>query len=118
MKKFKSVPKSEWPEHLRDPNRSAVYLNGQYLVQVFDEEFNGIKAQRLSVNSTKHTGGTWQDKIPWDDLYEIKNKIVGYSAYAVEIYPRSVDLVNVSNMRHLWVLSEPLAVGWHNQELH
>jgi hypothetical protein len=31
---------------------------------------------------------------------------------AVEVYPRERDVVNVANLRHLWVMREPLAFAW------
>jgi hypothetical protein len=34
----------------------------------------------------------------------------------VEIYPRDRDIVNIANMRHLWVMAEPLALGWFAAE--
>ena len=30
----------------------------------------------------------------------------------MEVYPRTADLVNVANMRHLWVLPELLPFAW------
>lgn len=35
---------------------------------------------------------------------------------AVEIYPAERDIVNVANMRHLWVLPERLPFGWRRDE--
>ena len=38
---------------------------------------------------------------------------VGLGDYmGVEIYPAERDVVNVANMRHLWVLRDPLPFGW------
>ena len=41
--------------------------------------------------------------ITWDDLHWIK-EILYPTREAVELYPREEDLVDVANMRHLWVL--------------
>lgn len=54
----------------------------------------------------------WIDGITWDDLFWLKNQ-VGYADFdAVELYPRKNDIVNVSNIRHLWVFKEPVNFAW------
>ncbi|NPU91418.1 MAG: hypothetical protein HPY82_05840 [Gammaproteobacteria bacterium] len=109
MKQLQQVPRSQWPSSQQDPARLEVWVSRDFLVQVFSES-NGIR--RLSVNRAKRKGSKWADQITWDELWEIK-KQVGYpDSYAIEIFPRRADLVNVANMRHLWVLPEPLQVGW------
>lgn len=107
---LKPVPKENWPARLHDPKRSNVWVNAYFLVQEFQEE-NGVV--RLSVNTTSVAkSGRWKDGISWDALQQIKNA-VGYSDRdAVEIYPRAKDVVNVANMRHLWLLCEPLPFAW------
>jgi hypothetical protein len=82
------------------PNRIKVFRNRRYLVQVFQEN----KAIRLSVNRTSiDRKGAWLDGITWDELFQIKNA-VGYADFdAVEIFPAERDVVNVANIRHLWV---------------
>jgi hypothetical protein len=69
---------------------------------------------RLSVLRTTldaHTG-RWLDGIAWDQLQDIKAQC-GYAHHdAVEVYPRACDTVNVANLRHLWVMREPVAFGW------
>ena len=42
------------------------------------------------------------DRIPYDDLYAIKNLALGEDVEAVEVYPAAVDLVDEINARHLW----------------
>jgi hypothetical protein len=38
---------------------------------------------------------------------------VGFGAAdALEVYPRDGDVVNVANIRHLWVLRDPLPWAW------
>ena len=47
-----------------------------------------------------------RDGLTWDVLQWVKAE-VGYSAReALELYPRDDMLVNVANMRHLWLLPE------------
>jgi hypothetical protein len=57
-------------------------------------------------------GDDWAVGISWDSLLDIKRHL-GYSdEYVIEVYPREVDLVNATAMRHLWVLPVPLDIGW------
>ncbi len=44
-----------------------------------------------------------RDGITWDELQAVKNEYAGPDEIAIEIYPRSVELVNEGNFRHLWV---------------
>lgn len=44
--------------------------------------------------------------ITWDQLQAVKNAVWGAEARAIEVYPRSSDLVNAGPFRHLWRLGE------------
>lgn len=104
------IPASAWPAKPYDPSRVEVWISQKYLVQVFNED-GGIV--RLSVNRTMpRLNGGWMENITWDELQDIKRDIGRGDSYAVEVYPRDGDVVNVANMRHLWILPEPLTVGW------
>jgi hypothetical protein len=52
------------------------------------------------------------DGIAWEDLQRLKAEIGKGDYCAVEIYPRDRDLVNVANMRHLWLLPEVPGYCW------
>jgi hypothetical protein len=67
---------------------------------------------RLTVNRVEvNERGSWLSGISWDDLYRIKNEC-GYGDYdAVEVFPKEANLINVANMRHLWVMAHPLPFG-------
>lgn len=107
------IPRESWPSAPTTTPRLAVWINIDFLVQVFDEG-NGVR--RLSVNrTTVKPGGGWHENITWDDLQEIKRQIGMGDRSAVEVYPRDRDVVNVANLRHLWVLPEPLSIGWFKQ---
>ena len=43
-----------------------------------------------------------EDGISWEVLQQIKNDVFGEDVLAVEVYPPQDDVVNRSNMRHLW----------------
>lgn len=68
---------------------------------------------RLSINRTALQGGRWVDGITWDDLQRLKRE-AGYGSHdAIEIYPADVDVVNVANIRHLWVMPpDSLPFAW------
>lgn len=106
------IPRDEYPPMSRIPERA--WVSKKYLVQLYSEtsaDYPGLA--RLTIcRSTKGGHGTWVDGLRWDELQSIKRDI-GYGEwYALEVYPRDYDLVNVSNMRHLWLLPVPLAIGW------
>lgn len=109
------VPQEQWPA---DPpgalsTRLGVWVSQKFLVQHFKESKSG--AQRLSINrTTVDATGDWCDEISWDELQQIKRD-VGFGNYcAVEIFPPDIDLVNVANMRHLWLLGTPPPFMWRS----
>jgi hypothetical protein len=109
---FSQVHPSEWPV-IKDETSTmlAVWRSRCFLVQVKLE--NGVT--RLSINRTElDSTGNWRDGITWDELQEIKNSIGFGNCHAVEIYPAACDLVNVANIRHLWILEQPLPFIWRN----
>lgn len=104
------VPKKDWPPSARSYLKE-VWRSRDFLVQVFEERM-GI--ERLSVNRTsvEQGGKRWDEGIGWDELQRLKRECGRGDRDAVEVYPRDVDVVNVANMRHLWVLHEPLHFAW------
>lgn len=108
---FALMPKDSWPNNGQSQIRPetclvAVRRSRDFLVQIFSEA-NGIT--RLSVNRTDidHTG-RWRDGITWDELQAVKNGCGFADFHAVECYPKSGHVVNVANMRHLWILPDEL----------
>jgi hypothetical protein len=68
---------------------------------------------RLSVNrTTTRDGARWDDGITWDELQAVKNECGFASAWAVEVCPPLLSVVDVANMRHLWLLSEAPTFAW------
>lgn len=104
------VPEEGWPPSMSNAKPIKVLRSRTFLVQVFHEA-NGTT--RLTVNRTMITStGEWEAGITWDELQELKRQAGFGASYAIEIYPRDRDVVNVANLRHLWVLETPLALGW------
>lgn len=108
------VPEAEWPRREGKERPIALWRSRHYLAAVYEEKWIGdTEIRRLSVNRvTLGRDGRWEQFIPWDDLQLCKHETGHGDWYGIEIYPRDRDLVNVANMRHLWLLSEPLAIGW------
>lgn len=105
---LQEIPRSEWPRP--DGPQLRVLRSRDYLVQEFDGA--GPVLVRLSVNITSMDGARWKDGIPWENLQRLKAE-AGYPMHdAVEVFPSVLDVVNVANMRHLWVMREKLPFAW------
>lgn len=99
---------SQWPKD-GDRTRQRVLVSRDFLAQVFVEE--GVL--RLTVSRTKmRPDGRWEDGITWDELMQVKREAGYGNVFAVEIYPADASVVNVANMRHLWLLPEAPPFAW------
>jgi len=106
------VPRNEWPDSIPDdPTRIAVFRDRDFLVQLFVSDESGV---RLSINRTQMGADKrgWADGISWDELQRIKDQCGFSDRCAVELFPPADKVVNVANMRHLWILSVPPAFMW------
>lgn len=99
---LEEIHRSLWPQARPGDTsvRIAVWRSKHFCVQIFDEE----KAIRITVNRTDVNGdGEWRGGITWDELQAIKSEC-GYGTWmAIEFYPPDEHVVNVANMRHLWI---------------
>lgn len=101
------VPTEEYSHIQQPPGLEQVWKDNKFLVQIYKKE-NGVT--RLSIRTIDGSDG-----ISWDELNLIKLK-VGFGNFdAVEVYPRQRDIVNVANMRHLWVLDKPIPFAWRKK---
>lgn len=106
-KNFVEIPEKDWP--FKTPNLINVYRSRDYLVQKYKEG----EIIRLSMNRTSmKTDGNWNENLQWEEIQNIKRELGFGDFYAIEIYPRDHDIVNVANMRHLWIMPKPLPIGW------
>lgn len=118
---LREIPFGEWPEGYGSTPTTwtlAVWRSRRYLVQIVKEMHKD--AHRLTVNRTtlNQKGDSWEDGITWDELMEIKRQC-GYSAHwAIEIYPPDTQIVNVANMRHLWLTEDPPKSAWLKKSPH
>ena len=105
-RKMREVPREQWPFMPSiETVPLRVWLSNDYLAVLYQQRIDG--KLRLTVNRTRMNGRSWRDGITWDELQRIKNETLGADVWCVEVYPPESELVNVSNMRHLWVLQEP-----------
>lgn len=116
---LKPIPWHEWPqEHATNSSHShrmGVWRSKNFLVQAYREHGDVI---RLSINRTDWDMNKqrWREDISWDDLQRLKGEAGFGDKMAVEIFPADSDTVNVANMRHLWVLPEPLPFAWKKRQ--
>jgi hypothetical protein len=99
------------PEHYRSNPKAPfkVFRSRNFLAQMYKDGDH----TRISVNLTRiKDTGDWEEGITWDNLMDIKRQL-GYGDFdAVEVYPKDNDVVNVANIRHLFVLNESLPFIW------
>ena len=102
------VPRYDWPSMEGSPVKTGsiicnVWRSRQFLVV---EWLEPNRFSRLSVNRTEwdERRRDFRDDISWDDLQRLKRE-AGYGDQpAVECYPPDAQIVNVGNMRHLFLL--------------
>jgi hypothetical protein len=106
-----AIPEKDWPPDRGPAQRIGVYRSRDFLIQIFVEDANAMT--RISVNRTEvNKSLQWRDNITWDELQFIKRHVGFSGCWAVEIFPDDAHVVNVANMRHLWILPEPPSFGW------
>ena len=66
-------------------------------------------------HSTSLQGERWADGLSWEDLMALKRQCGRGDRDALEVYPADKDVVNVANMRHLWLPAEPVAFAWRKK---
>lgn len=112
-RKMQEVPPDEWPfMPAWETVPIKVWRSKDYLAVLYVQRADGMR--RLTVNSVRRgpsrkrrEGTDWRDGITWDELQRVKNECLGPDVWCVEVYPAQNDVVDVSNMRHLWPLDEP-----------
>ena len=105
---LQEIPRLQWPNPHAPLLR--VLRSRDFLVQEFAA--TAPAAVRLSICRTALDGDRWQDGIAWEDLQRLKRECGYANRDAVEVFPSDADVVNVANMRHIWVLAEPVSFAW------
>ena len=98
------VPRDQWPVDVvrGGPPVESVWRSNRFLVTVYVEH-GGMR--RLSICRTfMGDDGRMLDGITWEELQTLKAECGFSDREAVEVFPADRDVVNVANMRHLWVM--------------
>ena len=109
------IPESQWPQRQSTfkSGPTRVWRSSRFAVQAYPADAPAIV--RLTVNRTEIAGDRWSAEISWDELQQIKNE-AGYGDWtAVEIFPPDCEIVNVANMRHLWILPSLPEYAWRRR---
>lgn len=108
------IPQDQWPvpPFIEKRPRIAVWRSRKFMVQAFDE---GGGVTRLSINRTEwdERTGRFRDDISWGALQLLKLEAGFPNQWAVEVYPANTSVVNVANMRHLWLLPDAPPFAWN-----
>jgi hypothetical protein len=110
---LESIPRDYWPQHRgvsSDHQPVAVWRSRHFLVSQYRAPSPAVA--RLSINRTTLDGTRWADGITWDDLQRLKCEAGFGDVWAVEAYPPTREVVNVANIRHLWLLPDAPAYVW------
>lgn len=103
------VPQEEWPQIPEWIATGSVVVRVKRSKRFLAMEWRETNdAVRISVMRTEYG----PDRLPlegigWDDLQLIKAQMNYAHLCAVEIYPPESEVVNVANMRHIWLCNLP-----------
>lgn len=98
-----------------EPKPLQAYRSRRFLVQIYHTKFPDVV--RMSVNRTEinTTHRRFKDGITWDELQRVKREVGFGQCDAVEVFPKDTDIVNVANIRHLFVFTKnPFFLAWRN----
>lgn len=110
---LEKLPKSKWPPVKIPRDLKEVWRSRYYLVQVFQEK-DGMERLSICISDVDAAGERWKDGLSWEMLQDIKHQVGRGNKDAVEVFPRDCDVVNVANMRHLWIMTKELPFAWRS----
>lgn len=112
--RLERVPSAAWPPMpslAEDARPSEVWRSRAFLVMVYHQD----GYERLSVLRTEPAlNGRFAEGITWDDLQRLKAECGRGDRWAVEVFPPDAELVNIQNMRHLFLLQEAPPYAWRS----
>lgn len=106
---FIKIPDEKTKDIKCDGKRpEACFRNRSFFVMLFMDDCYGTPYLRMSVNRTElDNEGGWKGGITWDELMAVKRGIGFADLWMTEVYPPDEDIVNVANMRHLFLVNQP-----------
>lgn len=106
------VPRNEWPLDIQHGRIKRVFRSRDFLVQEYEQPAPVLVRLSVLRTSVDTETGRWVNGISWDDLQRIKSEC-GYGLHdAVELFPTYSSVVNVANIRHLWVTRDLVTFAW------
>lgn len=113
-KTLQELPRDQWPlGYTENPGIIQVWRSSSFLVQAYAEG----DVIRLSINRAVIVNGEWGADISWEELQDLKRQAGYGNRRAVEVYPMDDHIINVANMRHLWILPDDIEIGWIPDEV-
>ncbi len=98
------MTRDRWPVTSPKLTVMNVWRNRDFLVVQYLE---GGTFNRLTINRTDvDRDGEWKQDITWDELNRIKCGVGFGDHTAIEVFPPDKKIVNVANMRHLWIVPD------------
>lgn len=108
------VPRSEWPAAPGGAPPRYVWRSRGFLAMLFDAPHPAVA--RLSILRTSIGDGGWVAGITWDEMQRLKAEAGFGHGWAVEVFPDDREVVNVANIRHLWILPGAPDFAWRTPE--
>ncbi len=104
---LREIPRERWPAytaHLQCPPVRALRSRA-FLVMEYAESNGGV---RLTISRSQLADdGDFRQDIWWEDIQRLKRECGYGDRCAVEIFPPDEFIVNVANMRHIWLCESP-----------
>lgn len=111
------VLRSKWPLCGCDATPLDVWRDGDFLAMAYAVPDHPSHLRLTVVRSAGVAMDgcgriVYRDGITWDDLMSVKRDCGYGDRWAVEVFPADAEIVNVANMRHLWILPQAPAFAW------
>lgn len=113
------VPKETWPSmsEASGVQPLQVWQDADFLAILYPvpdflliHRLTVVRAAGVGLNGRGRV--VYRDGITWDDLMQVKRDCGFADRWAVEVFPSEHEIVNVANMRHLWLLPEAPPFAW------
>lgn len=104
------VPLQEWAhisKKMKERNSEApdeVWRSRDFVLQKYGNEKECRPVRLTFSRAMVRRDGHYVDGITWDELMELKRQAGYGDRLAIEFFPPDADIVNVANMRHLFVV--------------
>ncbi len=92
----------------------GVWRSNRFLAVMWEEPHKA-STPRLSIcRAFLGDDGRYVDGIRWEELQQVKDECGFADRDAVELYPAQRDIVDVANLRHLWLLPARSPLAWRD----